>query len=562
MDRRLTNVVAASRPRRLWAVLLGFLLFSGTVARPAPCFAEEDELLPEWLQLQAEYRIRSRTLNPFELSGTSVEAAAWSDQRLRLDLGFVHPGLGGLHLQADFLDGVLLGDNGQFGGEPASSSGLSLASQQPNAAIWEVGLPPGGDPLNPDSYVPVLRNANLMEINKIYGEVNLPVGLLRIGRQTYNEGAAISSHDGGRRNRWGVSQYTHTADRVLFATKLDEAIKAAFGIRGRDMTRDNGIFLIGAYDWGTQDEIQLREDDLNQYLGSLQFKKARARWFGWDWRDLLFSTSLVYRTSTQFQTEVFGIPFRLASGVGPVEVDLQLSMLRGSTREISDGISLLTGQTPQVQDLDALGAHAQVDVEVGPAVLTLQVDYATGDADPRGTNAMTTFNFARDFNVGLLLFEHILAFESARSAAVGIENLSQIDATSFPLDEIQSDGRFNNALAFFPQVTLNLVDSPRHKLRTRTGVLMAWPDVGVVDPIMSILYKDGDQISDDLVNYHGGKPGSYYGTEFDQQLEWTFADLFIWTLEGAVLFPGDGLQDEHGDAVTAFFVENRFTVLF
>ena len=73
---------------------------------------------------------------------------------------------------------------------------------------------------------------------------------------------------------------------------------------------------------------------------------------------------------------------------------------------------------------------------------------------------------------------------------------------------------------------------------------------------------DGHEISDDARNFHGGDPGSYYGTEFALQLEWTIADFFTWTIEAAYLLPGDALQDIHGDAVPAYLVENRFVFAF
>ncbi len=80
--------------------------------------------------------------------------------------------------------------------------------------------------------------------------------------------------------------------------------------------------------------------------------------------------------------------------------------------------------------------------------------------------------------------------------------------------------------------------------------------------MQSLLREDGTEIEDDLVNWWGGPPGSYYGTELDLQLEWRVADVFRWTVEGAVVLPGDGLRDENGDAVPSWFVENRFLLAF
>ena len=77
--------------------------------------------------------------------------------------------------------------------------------------------------------------------------------------------------------------------------------------------------------------------------------------------------------------------------------------------------------------------------KLGAATLTFEADYATGDDDPRTDSDITTFSYARDLNVGLLLFEHVLAFESARSVGVGIHNLSSLAAASFPLTEARTE---------------------------------------------------------------------------------------------------------------------------
>ncbi len=143
----------------------------------------------------------------------------------------------------------------------------------------------------------------------------------------------------------------------------------------------------------------------------------------------------------------------------------------------------------------------------------MQADYASGDDDPRARSDLTVFSFDRDFNVGLLLFEHILAFESARSAAVGIETLKNLNSDSFPLTEVSTEGRFTNAIALFPQITWHLAERPDSEAHIRFGALIAWPAAkgGAVDPVRTILREDGLRIDDDAQNFHGGDPGNYWG---------------------------------------------------
>ncbi|NUN13092.1 MAG: hypothetical protein HUU55_05595 [Myxococcales bacterium] len=521
------------------------------------------ESLPDWLKLDAEYRVRSLIVDPYELSGTDVEHTVWTEQRMRLDLGLRYPSYGGVYIQMDILDGVLFGDNGYFGAVPEPTSGVAVASQQPNNAGWRLGLRSGGDPLNPDHYIPVLKEIDPIHINLLYGEVVLPFGLLRVGRLPFVYGATLSGHEGNRINRWGVSHYSHTADRILFGTKLDEAIRLAVdSAHTLDTSLDQGVFLALAYDWRTLDDIARTVDDQHQISAGLQWRERTADWFGWEWQDWIASAFLTYRFSKEFDTQVYGLPLKLAGKVGPVTFDIQSALQFGDTKEIAEGFAILSNRKPSLQELFAYAVHAFVEVSVGPVDIAMQFDMASGDEDPRATTPLTVFSYARDFNVGLLLFEHILAFESARSAAVGIENLAQLDAPSFPLTEVATDGRFTNAIAIFPQITAHILKNPYHHVMARVGTLLAWPEAGSVDPVMTTLNEDGQEVSDDAVNFFGGKPGSFYGTEVDVHLSWELRSFFTWTMEGAILFPGDALEDEHGDAVPAFFFENRFEFIF
>ncbi|MBN1947983.1 MAG: hypothetical protein JW797_20110 [Bradymonadales bacterium] len=545
-------------------LVVTFLLLVGHI--PAAQGRPPGPAIEDWLQLGAEYRVETIYINPLELSGTTVTETHWTEQRMRLDMGLRVPGYGGVVVQVDLLDGVLFGDNGDYPREPVPTGGVAMSSYRPNCAGWRVGLAPGADPLDPDSYLPVLQSMEPFRINQAYGEVILPVGLLRLGRQPYNYGAGISAHEGTRINRWGVSRYAHTADRLLFGTKLDQVIQ--FLIEGGDLaldTRlDRGLLLVLAYDWATQDDIYRSFDDLHQVMFGLQWKIPSADWFGLAWRDLSLSGFGVHRFSNEFDTAVWGVPFRFSGGIGRWEWDAQYSLIAGNSREVSEGFAALTGEEVVSQRILGMGAHLRLDLDLAPVEITFEFDYASGDDDPRPVTDLNVFNFDRDFNVGLLLFEHILAFETARSAAVGIENLQQLESRSFPLTEVASEGRFTNALALFPQVKVDWLQTPRHTLFSRFGALIAWAAAsgGVVDPVMTSLKMDGLTVEDDRVNYHGGPSGRYYGTELDLQLAWRLGTFFEWTVEGAVLFPGSGLEDEHSDAVSSFLVENRFTFIF
>lgn len=565
---------------RLSFVLASLLVASSASAEdspeasPAPLAAsitEEDipgdwhAQLPPWLELDAEYRTRTVFINPLELNGTGAENIDWTEHRMRLGFALKHGGWLALRTRMDILDGVLWGDNGQFPQDPSPNAGLSIATRRPNETAFDIGLRDGEDPLDPNSYGPEISGTDVLQVDHLYADVVLPFGLLRVGRQPASYGASLGGHDGGRHNRWGASEYGDIADRFLFGTKLDEAVRMIRGSDGEiDPSLDNGVVLATWLDLYNTGDLFQAGDNLRQNGLLLSFNRREADWGGLEWSGLSAAVGMVRLANDNFETGIWAVPFILKGEVDRFSFEANFTYQTGSTRELSEGLAVLNPRPPQSQDMRAYGARLVADVEVGPTVLTMEFDYARGDDDPRQESVITAFNFPRDLNVGLLMFERILAYESARRAEVGIENLRNLDAPSFPLTEASTEGRFTNAIALFPQVLVNWLDTPEHRLHTRFGVLMAWPEArgGAVDPVMTSLSEDGAEIADDAVNFHGGDPGNYYGTEFDLQLGWRFRQNFHWTVEGAVLLPGSSLEDENGDAVNSFLLENRFEFIF
>jgi hypothetical protein len=530
----------------------------------APASLSTEPVLPEWLELQAEYRARIHYIRPMDLSGTQVRSIDWTEHRARLHFGLRWQDWLAIRTRVDVLDGVLWGDNGRIGRSPEPNAGASVATHQPNATTFDVGLPPGADPLDADSYVPVLRPAETLQIDLLYADVVLPFGLLRIGRQPAM-GQGISGHDGESGNRWGAATYADAGDRILLATKLDEAVRVirSGGDHVIDSSLQRGVFLAGWYELADQGEVFVAGDNLRQLAVASFWRQPHIQTRNTHLHDIALTTAAVNLGGDEFGTNIWAIPVGLDFGVADrLHVELSASFLRGYTREISEGFAELARTEPVRQRVTAQGARAVVDVDIGRATLSLEANYASGDVDPRPGSDLTVFGFARDTNVGLLLFERILAYESARSAAVGIENLRNLDAASFPLTEVATDGRFSNAIALFPQAFVDWIRQGDHRLQTRLGVLFAWPAVGAVDPVLTMLGRDGNTIRDDAVNWHGGQPGTYYGTEFDAQLAWRFRERFVWTIEAAYLLPGDALHDQNGDAVPASLVENRIEVRF
>ncbi len=129
----------------------------------------------------AEYRAQLVYINPISLNTENAREASWLEHRLRLDAAADWHDKIRVVFSTDVLSGVLWGDNGAYGGDPSSLSGTHVGAKDPNVTSNCVALRAGGDPLNPQSYGYTVCPADVFTVRKLYGDVVLPFGLLRVG---------------------------------------------------------------------------------------------------------------------------------------------------------------------------------------------------------------------------------------------------------------------------------------------------------------------------------------------------------------------------------------------
>jgi hypothetical protein len=502
---------------------------------------------------RAEYRTNAVAVRPLDLAGVRDRHFSVIEHRLRLD-GFIdYEDKVRLHTSWDVLDAVMWGDNGQLGQAPEPTDGANVTTRNPNVATPCIALRPGDSPTQPQSYNYGLCPTDPVYIRRLYGDIVTPVGLFRIGRQPFTEGASIAVNDGdGRKNRFGFARRGNSADRILFATKPLEAFKPK-GERDRSETK--GVFLIAAYDRLVTDDPMRFSDDLHGYISAVRWLEPEHA-YGKDFEARVFHA---YRWDRANDTSIHAVGGRVMSTLPyDLHAGIEVTAITGSTREVSRAFGVITNDPAVDQPIRQFGGRAVVRWDQRLYTLYLEGDYASGDSDPQTRTPLTQFRFAEDTNVGLLLFKHVLAYQSARSAASGVALMRDLGAPSYPTDAIATRGAFVNAAALFPQVDVRPIDN----LLLRGGVLFAWAPARVNDPITSLQRRDGNRIDDDLVNFAGGRPGNYYGTELDLRIQYRMFDHFAADLEGAVLFPGSALEDDNGDAVRSYLAQARGTFFF
>src|SRR5690606_3606252 len=119
----------------------------------------------------------------------------YMDHRLRITPGANYKDLAKLYMTIDALDNVVWGDN------------RSLAS---------TALFAGGPSVNDNAG----RTVPSVRIERLWTELRLPIGLMRVGRQANHLGMGILANSGdGFDQPFGEKRTGSTVDRVLFATR-------------------------------------------------------------------------------------------------------------------------------------------------------------------------------------------------------------------------------------------------------------------------------------------------------------------------------------------------------
>jgi hypothetical protein len=193
----------------------------------------------------------------------------------------------------------------------------------------------------------------------------------------------------------------------------------------------------------------------------------------------------------------------------------------------------------------------------GCFVSQIELGYATGDADPYD-DTQRRFVFASNYRIGLLLFDEVMRWQTARASTAAQDPLLTNDTRPTPgVDRLPSNGAVYGAQYLNP----TFVVRPRQWLDLKLGLLVAQTTADNVDPYR--LTTSGN-----YVNYQGGSPRKHdLGVELDTGAEARLPLNTDLTLaigaQGGVLFPGGALEGAGSERMkTPWIVVTRLGIVY
>ena len=403
--------------------------------------------------------------------------------------------------------------------------GFGFAAEADTAAGAIFGLPPEGLFAARTSHPPF----NALELRQLYVEYKWKTGIFRAGQQFSHWGLGILANAGGRdaeAGDFGQQHFGSLSYRAMLAGR------PLFNLGGRF----RAIETILAAD------LVVRDNTAELSKGDEAFQGVFALRFNVD-PDHNFGIYAVYRrqrarlvTDGARATDVVAIDFAgrwqfLRTDFRVLTVGFEIAGITGTTTQGRNDVA------PQL-DVRQLGAAAKLSYRRGRMQFYLDGGYASGDHNP-GDDRNESFRFDRDFKVGLVLFDEVIGWQSARSSFRAADP-GLLGEPPEGVELAPSGGAVNSAWYVFPRVRFGI----REWLDVYGGPLFAMSTARLTDPFNSRI-GGGTPI-----NYLGGSPGNYLGTELDlgAQARWKPIEMLLLSLtfEGGLLLPGDAFRTAAG----------------
>jgi hypothetical protein len=374
-----------------------------------------------------------------------------------------------------------------------------------------------------------------LDVRQIYGEYKWATGVFRVGQQASNWGLGLLANSGAKDAEAG------DFGQAYFGTL---AYRAA--IAGRPLFALGGVFR--AIEPIIALDLIARDSNADFAMGDRAFQGIFALRFNKDADNNVGIYTVVRRqgregvTDGGAQTNVFVFDVAgkwqfLKTDQQVLNVGFELAAVNGTTTQArNEASSLLT--------VRQLGAALKSSYRYGKAQVYFDMGYASGDQNP-SDGYVENFRFDRDFNVGLVLFDEVLGYQSARASARASDPML-VGQPPEGADLLPTGGAVTGAFYLNPRVRYGA----REWLDVYGGPVFAFATAALTDPFNTRVYGGGVPL-----NALGGTPGSYLGTELDfgTQLRWKpWKELVLsTTAELGLLLPGNAFTLRGGNGVMA-----------
>jgi hypothetical protein len=370
------------------------------------------------------------------------------------------------------------------------------------------------------------------DLRQLYLQYRWGTGAIRVGQQTSQFGLGMLANSGsqdGQSGDFGMQHGGTVALRALIAGRpffgLSEMASliepfAAFDLVVRDGTAD---LLAGDRALNGILGVRFNLDERNVIALTMIYRNQR--------RD---NGAPGERSTDAFVADLSGKWTLWESGSSWLDVGGEIAAITGTTTQSRS-------DSAEVLDVRQLGMVAKLTYYTKRVGILFDGGYASGDQNPYDSQ-LSNFRFDRDYKVGLVLFDQVLGYQSART---GWRAADPQLAGYAPegVDLLPTGGAITGAWFLFPRARVSATDF----LDIYGGPLFAFASTPLVDPFNTRI-NGGTPI-----NSLGARGRNLLGTELDLgvNLKLKLAQYFklTATLEGGVLLPGDAFKMANGQVM-------------
>ena len=483
------------------------------------------------LSLSGYYRVRGISFNNVEYLDPSLNSVvkdsktAYLQQRLRLEPKFrIAEGVS-INMQADVLDDAIWGDNSCYVNgsyDPTvPGCGVPALAGNPSALGW--------------NYLYQYEN-RMFVVKRVWAEASTPLGELHFGRMTSHWGLGLLDNDGnGFRNEWGDAHFGNTTDRIEFLA--------------RPAGKEKPYRIAVGYDKTVEGIIPQKPgepiDDIDRWF-------IKPYYCGADCSagspDRFIGAFIGYRVQPKTETKILEADaYLMFKFLENYIVKFDMLYLVGASNAFGD---LQAGDEPDTDPNDIIPDKVTVNApnavlkliyDEQPFQLGLEAGYASGDRNGgyNSNKQLNAYTWNPDYNVGLLMFEELIARQSS-AYAQGIAEST--DVSLVPL--VATKGGVRNATYAMITPKFYLIDN-------------------FVEAKMNVLWG---MLNEKSMNPFGG---NYYGTNtagknLGLELDWGIEmGMNLKTgVQVGYFWPGNAFKGPNGNHPNMFTMQIRLTVPF